>query len=146
MRLGSRFQELKDLLVLFRSEISTHAHVHHSYFPLCRAVVAGRSDIVTTDAVFRPEFRPAFPRGSGSDLSWLPISSATDQPGQCRAGNNDHSSGQTDPLADSQNKFFHKLEAHHCLHHKGVLVAGASVLVIKFVSQFNYSARSNPVV
>src|SRR5712691_4091699 len=108
MRLGSRFQELKDLLVLFRREICADAHVHHDYFPLRRAVVAGRSYVMTTDAVFRPEFRPAFASGSGSDLSRLLTCGATkDQRRGSSAKNNDERSGQTDPFADFRNEFLH---------------------------------------
>jgi hypothetical protein len=32
--LAPRFEELEDLLVLFRGEIGAHAHVHHCDFPL----------------------------------------------------------------------------------------------------------------
>ncbi len=32
--LGSRFEELENFFVLFRSEIGAHAHVHRRYVPL----------------------------------------------------------------------------------------------------------------
>jgi hypothetical protein len=32
--LRARFQELENFLVLFRSEVGAHAHVHRRYFPL----------------------------------------------------------------------------------------------------------------
>src|SRR5713226_994769 len=100
MRSGSRFEELKDFLVLFGCEIGADAHMHHDFFPLGRAVVAGRSYVVTTHAIVRPEFRSAFSSRSGSDLSGLLIGGATDKPGQRPAESNDRGSGQADPFAD----------------------------------------------
>src|SRR5438105_14858227 len=100
MRLGSRFQELKDLLVLFRGEVGADTHVHHNHFPLRGTVVAGRSDVVTPHAVIRPKFRSAFPSRSSSDLSRLLICCTTkDQPRISGTKNNEHS-GHADPSAD----------------------------------------------
>lgn len=59
-RLSARFEELDNLFVLLRSEIGANTHVHHHDFPLRRAVVARRSDVVTTHAILRPELRAAF--------------------------------------------------------------------------------------
>src|SRR6266487_5444246 len=71
------FEELENLFVLFRGEISAHPHVHHNDVPLCRTVIAGRSDIVAAHTIFRPKLRSAFPSCSGGDLSRLLICSTT---------------------------------------------------------------------
>ena len=77
--------------MFFGSEIGTHTHVHHDYFPLRRTVGTGRSDIMTADAIFRPELRAAFPSRpascSGGNFSGLLIGSATNEPSQGRAKN-----------------------------------------------------------
>ena len=105
MRLGSRFEELQDLFVLFRLEIGADSHVHHDHVPLRRAVVAGRSYIMTTDTVFGPKFRAAFPRRSasstGGNFSGLLTGGATNQPSQSCAKNDYDGSGQADEFANS---------------------------------------------
>ncbi len=86
--------------MFFGSEIRADAHVHHHDFPLGRAVVAGRSDIVTTIAILGPKLRPAFSGCSGSDFARLIIGRAADQPGEADARDNDDRSWQSDPFAD----------------------------------------------
>src|ERR1700694_3090414 len=95
MRSGSRFEELKDLLMLFRSEIGTDTHVHHNHFPLCRTVIAGRSYVMAAHAIVGPKFRPTFSSRSGSNFARLLIVSAADQPshGQGQRRNNYDGSG-----------------------------------------------------
>ena|SRR5713226_10709943 len=104
---GPRFEELEDLFVLFRREIGADTHVHHDYIPLSRAVVAGRSDVMTTDAVVCPKFCAAFASCSGRNFRRLPVAGATDQPGQSRTGNDYDSSGQADPFTNFASIFLH---------------------------------------
>src|SRR5438309_3928481 len=107
MRLGSRFEELQDLFVLFRLEIGADSHVHHDHVPLRRAVVAGRSYIMTTDAVFHPKLRSTLPGCPGRNVCRLLIGRATDQPCQGHTRNDYDGAGQAEPFAASRNNFFH---------------------------------------
>ena len=66
--------------MLLGSKIGADAHVHHHDFPLRRAVVAGRSDVMTTNAILRPKLGAAFSRCSGSDFARLIIGRAADEP------------------------------------------------------------------
>jgi len=127
---SSRFEELENLLVLFGSQISADTHVHHDDFPLRRAIVAGRSDIVTTITIVRPKLRPAFSRRTGCNFARLIIGRATDEPDQACARNNDDGPRQADPFADFWNNRFHNLEADCYLQHEGVLISGAAIFVV----------------